>query len=224
MLRFFKGKIEFRFNGHGDPFDGDGHLDVDSIDRDIEDLGDFFILEPIFAHEFEDHFAAGGKGFDGFPDLLLDLGCNEDLLGCKGGFPQPYMDMIEWFGDTGLSLPGQVVERRVLGGGVEIHPEILNSSDLVPLLPDPDKDILYYFFRRFAGLDDGERELKKAPVIVAINEPECSLVSCCNLLQELLRIIVRQKGWVIFHMTVVQDSPVSFPAAKLSNPFVNRQA
>ena len=134
------------------------------------------------------------------------------------------MDMIEWLGDAGLSLPGQVVERGVLGGGIEIDPEILNSSDLIPLLPDPDKDVLYYFFRRFAGLDDGERELEKAPVLAAINESECGLVTCRDLLQKLLRIIVRQKGWVIFHMTVVQDSPVSFPATKLFNPFVNQQA
>jgi hypothetical protein len=134
------------------------------------------------------------------------------------------MDMIERFGDAGLSLPGQIIERGVLGSRVQIDPEILNSSDLVPLLPDPDKDVLYYFFCRLAGLDDGERELKKAPVIGGINESECSLVACRYLLQKYFRIIVRQKGWVIFHMTVVQDSPVSFPATKLFNPFVNKQA
>jgi hypothetical protein len=132
--------------------------------------------------------------------------------------------MIERFGDAGPGLPGQVVERGVLGGRVQIDPEVLNSSDLVPLLPDPDKDVLHYFFRRFAGLDDGERELEKTPVIAAINESECGLVTCRDLLQKFLRIIVRQKGWVIFHMTVVQDSPVSFPATKLFKPFVNEQA
>jgi hypothetical protein len=194
MPRFFKGKIEFRFDGQGDPLDGDGHLDIDGIDGDIQDLGDFLIPESVFAYELEDHFAAGRKGFDGGPDLLLDLGCNKDLFGRKGGISQPDMDMIEWFGDAGLSLPGQIVERGVLGSGIEIDAEVLNSSDPVPLLPDPDKDVLYYFFRRFAGLDDGERELEKAPVIVAINKSECSLVTCCDLLQKFLRIIVRQKG------------------------------
>ena len=224
MFRFFKGKIELGFDSQSDPLDSDGHLDIDGIDGDIEDLGDFFVSESVFADEFEDHFAARGKGFDGLSDLLLDLCCDEDLFGCKGGFAQPDMDMIEWFGDAGLSLPGQVVERGVLGSRVQIDSEVLNSSDLVPLLPDPDKNVFHYFFRRLAGLDDGERELEKAPVIAGINESECGLVTCRDLLQKLPRIIVRQKGWVIFHMTVVQDSPVSFPAAKLSIPFVNGQA
>ena len=110
MARLFEGKIEFRFDGHGDPFDGDSHLDVDGIDGDIENLGNFSILQSVFPNKFKDHFAAGRKGFDGFSDLLLDLGCNEDLFGRKGGFAQTDMDMIEWFGDAGLCLPGQVIE------------------------------------------------------------------------------------------------------------------
>jgi hypothetical protein len=68
---------------------------------------------------------------------------------------------------------------------------MLNNGDLVPLLPDPDKDVLYYFFCRLPGLDDGERELEKAPVIAGINEPECGLVTCRDPLQKFLRIIVR---------------------------------
>src|SRR5580692_12960203 len=100
MARLFEGKIEFRFNGHGDPFDGDGHLDVDGIDGDIENLGDFSILQSVFPNKFKDHFAAGRKGFDSLPDLLLYLGGYEDLFGCEGGFSKPDMDMIEGFGDT----------------------------------------------------------------------------------------------------------------------------
>ena len=191
MVYFFKRKIEFRFNGLGDTFDGDGHLDIDGIDGNVEDLGNFFIPQTVFTNEFEDHFTAGWKSFDSLPDLLVDLGCNEDLFRCKGGFAQSDVDMIERFGDTGLCLPGQVIERGVFGSGVKIDLEILNSSDLVPLLPDADKNVLHYFFRRFAGLDDGQRELEKAPVIVAINDSECSLVSCRDLLLQLPGIIVR---------------------------------
>ena len=94
------GEVEVGFYGCADPFYGDGHLCVDGVDGDIQDLCDLFIFKTVFANKFEDHLAAGWQGFDGFLDLLVYLGCYEYLFRSDSRMVEADMDMVEWLGDA----------------------------------------------------------------------------------------------------------------------------
>jgi len=142
------------------PPDGDDHLRIHRIHRDIQDLRHFPVFEPIFPHQFEHHLAPGRQRFHRDLDLLHNLGRDHLLVGMLIPAKQD-IDVIKGIFGLLSCFFGQIVQRRIFYPGIEIGFQILNGKDLFFLLPQFDEYVIYHLNGPFIRSDDGPRELNQ---------------------------------------------------------------
>jgi len=151
--------MDVEADGIADLLEGDGHLVLNGLDGKIQDLGYLPVFKAVFLDELEDDLAFWRKLIDGLSDQRQHVGRDQQLFRIEVDAGELRMKLVQRVGDSAF-LMGEIVERGVADGDIEIDLQIVDLLEITPLLPDANEHVRNDLLRGFPGLDHRFRKEK----------------------------------------------------------------
>ena len=133
---------------------GDGHLILDGLYGEVEDLGYFLVFKSVFLDQFEDDLAFWGKLVDGLLDQGEHVGGDHELFRVEVDAGEFCVEFVEGVCAVAF-LVTEIIEGSVAGGDVEVDLDVVDLFEIAAFLPDADKYVGNDLFRGFFGFDHG---------------------------------------------------------------------
>ena len=140
-------------------FDSPEQMGLDGSGGDIQYFRDLLVSEAFFFYKFKNSSALVGQLVYGLVEAEVDLFPFQGFTGIVE-VDELSMGAVGLHGDVIGGILGKIVEGMVADGDEKVGFQIMDGRELLLLVPDPDHDVVDYFFGHllFVHIQHGEVE------------------------------------------------------------------